>query len=237
MKPWGILATLGWGVLAMFVGQAVALLGHYFYFGGEIPDMTVVSKFDGGAVSIEALLANSVVVVVLILVARLARWNAIDYLALTLPRGRDLALGLGVTVILIAVMDGGSWLLGRDVVTPFQVEADRTARATGWLPFLVVAVVVAAPVGEDVLHRGFLFRGWARSPAAAPIAIAVISLLWASMHLLQYDLYGIGQVFLIGLVLGSLRWRSGSTLLTIVCHALINLVGLIETFVVIDWLS
>jgi len=236
MKPWGILATLGWGVLAMLIGQVVAALGLYFYFGGEMPDLTAVSKFDGGAVSIEALVTNTVVFGVVALAARLARWNAIDYLALTPPRGRDLALGLGVTAILIAAMDGGSWLVGRDVVTPFQAEADRTARATGWLPYLIVAVVVAAPVGEDVLHRGFLFRGWVRSPATAPIAIVVISLLWASLHL-QYDWFGIGQVFLIGLVLGWLRWRSGSTLLTIACHMLINLVGVIETFVVADWLK
>lgn len=236
MKPWGILATFGWGVLAMLIGQVVAAAGLYFYFGGEMPDLLTVSKFDGGAVSIEALVTNTIVILVLVLAARIARWNAIDYLALTLPRGRDLALGLGVTVVLIAVMDGGSWLLGRDVVTPFQAEADRTARATGWLPYLVVAVVVAAPAGEDILHRGFLFRGWARSPRTAPLAIVVISALWAVLHL-QYDWYGIGQVFLLGLVLGWLRWRSGSTLLTIVCHALINLVGLIETFVVIDWLK
>jgi uncharacterized protein len=236
MKPWGLVWTLVWGVLAMLVGQILAAFALYFYFGGEMPDLTTVSKFDGGAVSIEALVTNTVVFGVVALAARFARWNAIDYLALTWPSGRDLALGLGVTAVLIAAMDGGSWLVGREVVTPFQAEADRTARETGWLPYLVVAVVIAAPVGEDVLHRGFLFRGWVRSPATAPLAIVIISLLWASLHL-QYDWYGIGQVFLIGLVLGWLRWRSSSTLLTIMCHALINLVGLIETFVVIDWLK
>jgi uncharacterized protein len=137
---------------------------------------------------------------------------------------------------LIAAMDGTSWLVGRGVVTPFQIEAHRTASANGWLSFLVVAIVVAAPVGEDVMHRGFLFRGWARSPQTAPIAILVISLLWALLHI-QYDWFGIAQIVLLGLVFGWLRWRSGSTLLTILCHALINLVATIETFIVVDWLS
>ena len=235
MKPWGIVTTFGWAVLAMLAGQAAALVGLYSYFGG-VPDLLAVSKYDGGAVSIDALLTNPVVVVVLVLAARLARWNAIDYLALTWPRWNDLVLGLGVTVILIGAMDGTSWLLGRDIVTPFQAEAHRTASASGWLPFLLVAIVVAAPVGEEVMHRGFLFRGWARSPRTAPIAIVMISLLWAVLHI-QYDWFGIGQIVVLGLVLGWLRWRSGSTLLTILCHALINLMATIETFIVVDWLG
>src|SRR5262245_56989166 len=203
----------------MALGMAVGLVGHLIYFDG-IPESLDAVKYDGGAISIEALLTNSVVVAVLALASRLARWNVIDYLALLWPSRRDLILGLGVTLLLMIAVDGSSWLTGRDLVTQFQLEAYRSARATGWLPFLFVAVVIAAPLGEDVMHRGFLFRGWARSPATAPIAIIVISLLWAGMHI-QYDWFGKGQIVVIGLVLGWLRWRSGSTLLTIMCHALI----------------
>jgi len=36
---------------------------------------------------------------------------------------------------------------------------------------------------------------------------------------------GIGQVFMTGLVLGGLRWRRGSTLLTILLHLLVNIEG------------
>jgi membrane protease YdiL (CAAX protease family) len=235
VKPWGIFATFGWAVLAMLLGMAVAFVGFYVYFDG-IPQAIDATKYDGGAVSIEALLTNTVVVLVLALASRLARWNVIDYLALIWPSRRDLVLGLGVTLLLIIAMDGSSWLIGREFVTQFQLEAYRTARATGWLPFLFVAVVIAAPIGEDIMHRGFLFRGWARSPATTPVAIVVISLLWAALHI-QYDWFGITQIVVIGLVLGWLRWRTGSTLLTILCHALINLGATIETVIVSDWLS
>src|SRR5262245_28344806 len=139
MKPWGILATFGWAVLAMLLGMAVAFVGFYIYFDG-IPHAIDTTKYDGGAVSIEALLTNSVVAAVLAIASRLARWNVIDYLALTWPGRRDLILGLGVTLLLMLAMDGSSWLIGRDVVTQFQMEAYRTARATGCAPFLFVAV-------------------------------------------------------------------------------------------------
>ena len=66
------------------------------------------------------------------------------------------------------------------------------------------------------------------------VAVVVITLLWSLMHV-QYDWYGIGQVFLTGLVLGWVRWRSGSTALTIVLHFLVNLESTFETVVKIGW--
>jgi membrane protease YdiL (CAAX protease family) len=36
-------------------------------------------------------------------------------------------------------------------------------------------------------------------------------------------------------VLGWLRWRSGSTLLTILLHLLVNLEGTLETLMAMDW--
>jgi uncharacterized protein len=54
------------------------------------------------------------------------------------------------------------------------------------------------------------------------------------MHV-QYDWLGIGQVFVTGLVLGWLRWRSGSTWLTIALHMLVNLEGTLEAIAKIGW--
>jgi membrane protease YdiL (CAAX protease family) len=38
----------------------------------------------------------------------------------------------------------------------------------------------------------------------------------------QYELFFLTQIFVLGLLLGWIRWRSGSTLLTIMLHALVN---------------
>jgi len=48
------------------------------------------------------------------------------------------------------------------------------------------------------------------------------------MHI-QYDWFGLAQVFLIGMLLGWVRWRSGSTTLTILMHGLNNLWAMLET--------
>jgi hypothetical protein len=50
----------------------------------------------------------------------------------------------------------------------------------------------------------------------------------AALHI-QYDWTGILQIFVIGLFLGWMRWRSNSTLLTLLLHTLFNLEGTMET--------
>ena len=92
------------------------------------------------------------------------------------------------------------------------------------------------PAGEEVMFRGFLFRGWARSERSAWPAIVVISILWAVLHV-QYDWAGMLQIFIVGLFLGWIRWRSGSTLLTFVLHALFNLEATAETVVLMRFFS
>ena len=96
--------------------------------------------------------------------------------------------------------------------------------------------VVATPIGEEIIFRGFLFRGWLKSPRDVWPVIVATALLWAIIHL-QYDWYVIGQIFVGGVFLGWIRWATGSTILTILLHALINTEGMIETFVDVKWLS
>jgi membrane protease YdiL (CAAX protease family) len=93
---------------------------------------------------------------------------------------------------------------------------------------MLFAAIIVAPAGEEIMVRGFLFHGLVRSERSAWPAIVVISVLWAALHV-QYDWTGILQIFVIGLFLGWMRWRSGSTLLTFLLHTLFNLEGTFET--------
>ncbi len=45
------------------------------------------------------------------------------------------------------------------------------------------------------------------------------------------------EIFVAGLFLGWMRWRSGSTLLTFLLHALFNLEGTIETILQVKYFS
>jgi len=235
MKIWGYWATLGWALLAFLVGQFAALAVLVWVRFSEVNSLLAV-PFDGAMVTVFILVANPVTIAVLALAVRLAHARQAEYLALALPPMPYLRVGLVLLVALIAVSDALLYLSGRPLVTPFQLQSYTTAAAEGWLPALLAGAIIVAPAGEEIMFRGFLFRGWARTDRTAWPAILVISVLWAGLHV-QYDWTGILQIFVIGLFLGWARWRSGSTLLTFLLHALFNLEGTLETVLQIRFLS
>jgi len=227
MKIWGYWATLGWAILAFLAGQFAGLVVLMFWRPDALNALLGV-PYDGLLVTLFLLIANPVSIAVIVLAVRLKGASFVDYLALVWPRRSFAALGVGLLVVLIAVSDALLFLSGRALVTPFQIQSYNSAAAEGWLAAMTFATILVAPAGEEIVFRGFMFRGWARSDRSAWPAIIAISALWATMHV-QYDWTGILQIFITGLLLGWMRWRSGSTLLTFVLHALFNLEGTIET--------
>lgn len=229
MKTWGYWTTLGWGILAFLAGQIVSF-GILLWLHGGNWDSILQTPFDGVLVTLFIFISNPIMVGMLALAVGLARCDQREYFALKWSSRRDLALGIVCLIALIAASDALLYFTGRDLVTPFQLQSYGTAAAAGWLPAMLGAAILIAPAGEEAMFRGFLFRGWARSPRAVWPAIVVISALWAGLHI-QYDWTGILQIFVIGLFLGWMRWRSGSLPLTFLLHALFNFEGTLETLV------
>ncbi|MBI3705466.1 MAG: CPBP family intramembrane metalloprotease [Rhizobiales bacterium] len=225
--------TFWLGVLVLFAGQFAAIAALAWY-ARDLPAMPSFSG-DGAAVTLVIFVSTPVQVALTAWFARRTGGKAADYLGLIWPRRNEVLFGIAAVVALIVVSDVTSWALGRNVITNFQADIYRSASGTLWLPLLFIAIVVVTPIGEETLFRGFLFRGWLRTPSDAWPVIVVTAALWAGIHL-QYDWFVIVQIFLSGVLLGWLRWCTGSTLLTILLHALINLQATLET-VVHAWLK
>jgi len=234
-KAWGRGATLALAVIALLAGQFAALLALTFWYGQTLGHLPKFSG-DGAAITLIIAVSTPVEVALLALFATRAGANAAQYLGLIWPKRGEIVFGVAAMLAMIVAGDVLSWLLGHNLVTPFQRDIYTTARAGGWLLWLWLAIVVLTPIGEEILFRGFLFRGWLQSPRDAWPVIVVVSLLWALIHV-QYDWYVIGQIFIFGLLLGWMRWASGSVILTILLHALINAEGMFETFIDLKWLS
>ena len=191
-RSWGRLATFGLGLVALFGGQAAALVALSWWYGRSITQMPDFSG-DGAAVSIVIFVSFPIQFALLYLMSQRPGTNAVDYLGLKLPTRGETLFGAGATIALIILGNALSWALGRFIVTPFQLDIYRTASAAGWLVPLWLAVVVMTPIGEESLFRGFLFRGWLRAPRDAWPIIVVTAFLWAIVHV-QYDWYVISQV-------------------------------------------
>ena len=95
-------------------------------------------------------------------------------------------------------------------------EAAESSGLSFWVMALSTAVV--APGYEELLFRGYVFRGLSRS-AGPVVAITVSALLFAAFH--GDPLHAIA-VFPMGLFLGWLRWRTGSVWPSMIAHALNN---------------
>jgi len=230
-RAWGWLASLGLGIVAAVTGQIPALAALFlFHERGLSPAKLEGLASDGVAVIILICVSTPVQVGLLFWFARRKVPSALGYLALRLPRKRDIALLVLVAAALLAVGDGPSWLFGTRIVTPFQTDIYRSARTADALPWLWLTIVIVAPIGEETLFRGFFFRGWQRSSSSGPwIAIGATALLWAIIHV-QYNALVIGEVLLVGLAFGWVRWATGSTVSTILLHAALNAVGMTETY-------
>jgi uncharacterized protein len=228
MRTFGIAATLGFAFVALIFGEAVGDVARSAAVG------PVPAGYDGAAIAVALLAGNPIQVITLVLAARMTGEDLFAYLALDAPGRRQVAIAVAGLALLILISDGLTLALGRNLASPFELDIHRTALAEGALLPLWIAMIVVAPVGEEILFRGFLFRGFIHEPRDALPGILAISLIWAVLHL-QYDWFGTALVFVLGLFLGLVRLWSGSTTLVILLHMLVNLESVVETVAVLGW--
>ena len=229
MRPWGRFSTLGLAAVALLVGQFVALAALTWFYGLPLTRLPNLAG-DGVAVIVIIPVSTPIEVALLMLFAQRCGVPAAEYLGWTVPKRADVVFGIAAVAVFIVLADIVSWLAGHGLVTSFQTDIYTTASSQGWLVLLWLSIIVVTPFGEETLFRGFLFRGWFREPKDAWLAIVGTAALFGLLHV-QYDWFVIAQVFGFGVLLGWMRWVSGSTLLTMLLHGLINFEGMIETLI------
>lgn len=235
-RVWKFWGTTLWGLFifaAMFLGQ-LSVIVYFVLRNGWSFDIAEAIRVVGGGltISLSVILGLPAVLASTWIAIRPTRVSFAEYLALRWPSWRDFFVGLAALAILVGCWDLVSRALGRQITSGFMGEVLKSAQADGAVWLLVIAFAVAAPMWEEIFARGFLYRGWSESKLGVAGAIALSSLAWTSLHL-QYDWFFFCEVFTIGLLFGYLRYRSGSTWLTIILHGLNNLAATIQTF----WLS
>jgi uncharacterized protein len=232
-RVWKFWATLGWSLLLYIAMTAAAAIGIVLALNWYGIDISVAEADraaflnDGIVVATTSLSGTLPVLAVIWLAVRLARQKFADYLALRLPSARHAAIGLGGIIALMAMIDATSKLVGRPVVPQVLIDGVRSAADHHALGFFTLALVMTAPITEELAFRGFIYRGFAASRLGTVGAVLLSSLIFTAIHI-QYDLITLAGVLATALLLGTMRAISGSTLLTISMHALNNGVVLLE---------
>ncbi len=231
---WSWWVTILWGVLIAAIFMVTQLLTMGFYIGsayGDVSDSEI-------AVLIQQLQSNGTVIslatIATLIIGSLAIFAIIKlkkhsrlapYLGFKLASGRETKKWLLIFIGLLIVSEILNYLFDKNAAHDFMVSAYLTAQPI-WL--LWIALVVAAPVFEELFFRGFLLEGFRHSFLGTTGAIVLTSLLWAVIHT-QYDLYYIATIFIMGVVLGIVRVQTGSIILVIVLHALNNGLATLQT--------
>jgi len=231
-RIWKFWSTALWGLLifvAMVIGQISVVVFFAIRFGIPIVDFpkTIEIAGIGLTTALTVIMGLPGVLAVAWLAARVARVPFADYLALRRASWKNFLLAAFGLVVLAVGWDLMSRATGRQIVPGIDVL--KAAREEGVVWLLVPALCIAAPIWEEIFARGVLYRGWSETFLRVPGAIVLSSLVWTLPHL-QYDLYYLAEVFCIGLWFGYMRYRSGSTLLTIVIHGLNNLAVLVQGY-------
>jgi len=230
-KPWGLFATFALGAVALVVSQFSGILAVSRLYGFDLHQIGTISS-DGGGITL-FICVSAPTQVALLMAAASLKGNAADYLGYRLPRRNEALFGIAAVGALIVAGDLISLMAGRNIVDPFQRDIYQAAQKANLFPLLLFAITVLIPIAEESLFRGFLFRGWLQSPRSTWPVILVTAALFAIIHV-QYDWFLMCQVFAFGVLFGWMRWVTGSTLLTMLLHGLVNLEGMVETLLTVS---
>jgi membrane protease YdiL (CAAX protease family) len=222
-RIWPTLAWTGAGALALILAQ---VLGVGFYV------LSIRLTHHGQALSSYSILHSNLailgstvfstlgVIPLLWGMTRMRTPAVREYLALSWP---------GLRQVLVAVVAFGVFMAGLTVLSrqfeasgdmAFMLDEVSAVRIAHAVPLLIAAAVVAAPIGEELVFRGFLYRTL-ELKFGGIAAILATAFGWAVLHV-QYSLSGMIVIFAGGLFFGAIRRYGGSLYLTMILHALWN---------------
>jgi membrane protease YdiL (CAAX protease family) len=241
-NTWGFWATAAW------VAAALVLKDDLFpRFEHALLDHTAVGRAISNHLALGALntaLVWLVPILLLLVAVRIRRWPARKYFAWVAPRPGFIVPALAAGVALQLAGYAIPYLAGADM-TASAVEQYRSTQNAGnpvWLPlFLSWPAYIAAPLVEESIFRGFLWRGWQSSPLGVRGTWILSSFVFAAYHIpkaIDMGLDGpsatilLSEDLLLGFLLGWLRWHAASLVPSIAAHFAYNVIPPLVTLLI-----
>lgn len=192
-----------------------ATMGDIFFFGSN----------DGTVVSLSIIIGCVLLVAVSVLLIRVRGGNVRKYLAL---QPFSWSVGIGMLGLLLMFMIGSQALTYLLNESPL-VFVDPLYQSVSSVWLLIFAMVIVAPIYEELIFRGLLWSAIAEQFSnvanaehrGAIVASLVTSVIFAVIHL-QYGIYEIGTIVVLALIFCYARIKSGSLVLPMLLHVVNN---------------
>jgi len=159
----------------------------------------------------------------LVLLIRFRKVDVKEHLKLRPFTYRDLLNWMLVLIAFSVIFRVIAWLISHetpDFMLKIWLSRDSTL-------LLLLAILIAAPVFEECLFRGFLFTGIQNSHLGTGAAIVISSAFWTLIHT-QYGSFELINLFILGIVLALSRIASASLYVPIILHASNNFFAVLE---------
>ena len=232
-KRWGFWATLGFSVIIVILysiaqGFAMGVVAG-IQSGGDpgIDKEALIESIthNGFYLSVGIIVSawiGSLVIVGIILLRK--GFSLKEYLAL-----KNIPLKVYAHWLAIGLLFLFSWgVVNMLVEQPASAWMEETYQTAEYLPLFWVAIVVAAPLIEELFFRGFLFEGLRDSWMGSTGAVLVTSIAWAAIHV-QYEIFYIVMIGTFGVLLGVAKIKTRSLYIPIVMHSFNNLLAMAVT--------
>jgi uncharacterized protein len=225
---WGSWATFVWGIVIVVVmsfSQMFAI-GLWFGLNNKTPTATDFMEITNGNEIALMTIFNAVVCCAVIFgIIKLKKYSNIkNYLALNKVALKVVLKWIVFMIPLMVIAEILPYFTKDTTASKFMIASFLTAKP---LIYFAFAVVIAAPIFEEIFFRGFLLKGFETSRLGQYGAALLTSATWAAIHL-QYDIYYIGLIFCLGLLFATARFKTNSLITPIIMHMIFNSLSLVQ---------
>lgn len=226
------------GAFLLVIGMVIAFFGSQLigiYIAGKlwlptvknstVGDIFFFGSNDGTVVSASIIISCVLLVALSYLIVRLKSGDMRQYLAL---KPFSIAVCMGMLGLLLIFMIGSQALTYLLDKSPL-VFVDPLYQSVSSVWLLIFAMVIVAPIYEELVFRGILWSAIAEQFAATSysrqrgtlVASIVTSLIFAVIHL-QYGIYEITTIVVLAFIFCYARIKSGSLILPMLLHIINN---------------
>ena len=231
-KRWGFWATLAFSAVIILVdvfaqGISIGIVAVVQGIGAEINEEALMETIqnDGLYLSVGTIVSawvSSLVIAAVILLRKDISLK--EYLAIRTIPLKEYTRWFAIMLVFLFAWEGLNHLVD-EPVSEWMMDTYRSAQ---YLPLFWIALIIAAPLIEELFFRGFLFEGLRDSWMGPVGAVLVTSVVWAAIHV-QYTMFQMFMIGLLGILFGIAKLKTRSLYITFAMHAMLNLIATVQT--------
>jgi len=227
--------TILWLAVILFLPQIVLALGFGIFFGIQQGSKSTEEGFNLWFASVPVLLTLTLMTPLITLpllnkATQAEGWvNRFEFWALKVIDINELTqwLVIGFVFWLISAFIG-EWL--QLPVEQFMLDLKGSSISVSQVILVFLTICIVVPIMEEVVFRGWLFSKIAQTKLGNIGALILSSILFTVIHT-QYDNnITLVMIFLLGMLLGIVRYKSGNVNYCIAVHMLFNSLAIIALF-------